>query len=218
VEDAQFIKDEVTKLLSEGIIEPPESPWRPQVLVTKGERHKRRMVDYSQTINRFTGLDAYPLPKIEQVSNLALCSWFSTLDVKPAYYQISINPEDKIYTAFEANGKLCQYRRLPFVVTNGVSAFQRIIDRLISQKKLKRTCAYLDNIIGGTDRRDHDKPCEIASGWGTGPLDLQRGQICHSCPPNWHTQLSSFARSCQARSWTPTSFTLITVAIFRRKS
>ena len=129
------------------------------MLVTKDERHKRRMVvDYSQTINRFTVVDAYPLPKIdEQVNNLAQCSWFSPLDLKSAYYQISINPEDKIYTAFEANGKLYQYWRLPFDGTNGVSAFQRIIDRLISQNKLKGTYAYLDNItIGGTDRRDHD--------------------------------------------------------------
>jgi len=71
----------------------------------------RMVVDYSQTINRFTALGAYPLPKIEeQVNNLAQCSWFSTLDFKSAYYQISINPEDKVYTAFEANGKLYQYR------------------------------------------------------------------------------------------------------------
>jgi len=100
------------------------------VHVTKDERHKRRMVvDYPQTINRFTALDAYLLPKIdEQVNNLAQCSWFSTLDLKSAYYQISISPDDKLYTAFEANGKLNQYQRLPFGVTNAVSAFQRIID------------------------------------------------------------------------------------------
>jgi len=48
VEDAQFIKDEVAKLQSEGIIESSENPWRAQVLVIKDERHKRRMVvDYS---------------------------------------------------------------------------------------------------------------------------------------------------------------------------
>jgi len=54
---------EVSKLLNDGIIEPSYSPWRAQVLVTKDERHKRRMVvDYSQTINKFTLSDAYPLP------------------------------------------------------------------------------------------------------------------------------------------------------------
>ena len=65
--DASFITTEVQKLLHEGVIEPSESPWRAQVLVTKIENHKRRMViDYSQTINRFTELDAYPLPRINE--------------------------------------------------------------------------------------------------------------------------------------------------------
>ena len=64
--DKLFIKEEVRKLLNDGVIEPSYSPWRAQVLVTKNERHKRRMViDYSQTVNRYTLLDAYPLPNID---------------------------------------------------------------------------------------------------------------------------------------------------------
>ena len=135
------------------------APWRAQVLVTKDERHKRRMViDYSQTINRFTGLDAYSLPRIDQqVNQLAKCKWFSTLDVKSAY-QVPLAAEDRSYTAFEADGKLYQYCRLPFGVTNGVSCFQRIIDSVIDDNDLKQTFAYLDNItIGGFDKADHDR-------------------------------------------------------------
>ncbi|KRX78665.1 hypothetical protein T06_15795 [Trichinella sp. T6] len=40
-------------------------PWRAQTLVVTTDNHKKRtMIDYSQTINRFTLLDAYPLAKI----------------------------------------------------------------------------------------------------------------------------------------------------------
>jgi hypothetical protein len=67
-EDQILIAAEVKKLLEEGVIEPSNSPWRAQAFVVKGEHHKPRMViDYSQTINRFTMLDAYPLPKIEEL-------------------------------------------------------------------------------------------------------------------------------------------------------
>ena len=63
-----------------------------------------------------------------------------------------------MYTAFEANGKLYPYRRLPFGVTNGVSAFQRIIDGIISQSGLQRTYINLDKItIGGISKADHDQ-------------------------------------------------------------
>ena len=68
--NAKFIHEEVQKLLADGIIVPSTSPWRAQVLVTKeNQTHKRRMVvDYKQTINRFTKLDAYPLPDTEDIN------------------------------------------------------------------------------------------------------------------------------------------------------
>jgi len=53
--------------------------------------------------------------------------------------------------------ELYQYCRLPFVVSNGVSCFQRIIDSVIADNELKQTFAYLDNItIGGFDKADYD--------------------------------------------------------------
>ena len=84
--------------------------------------------------------------------------WFSTLDLKSAYYQVPLATEDRAYTAFEPDGKLYQYCHLPFGVTNGVSYFQRIIDSVIPDKDLKQTFAYLDNItIGGFDKADNDR-------------------------------------------------------------
>ena len=68
--DKQFIQSEIQKLLMEGIIEPSNSPWRAQVVVTKEENHKKRLViDYSQTLNKYIQLDAYPLPRIDKFMN-----------------------------------------------------------------------------------------------------------------------------------------------------
>nr|CAH8849255.1 unnamed protein product [Trichobilharzia regenti] len=159
-EDESFISTEVNRLLQEGVIEPSNSPWRAQVLVTSNERHKKRMVvDYSQTINRFTFLDAYPLPRIdEMIEKIAQYDIFSTLDLKNAYHQIALKNEDKPYTAFEACGKLYQFCRIPFGVTNGVACFQRIIDELISKEQLTSTFAYIDNVTTcGKTREEHDK-------------------------------------------------------------
>ena len=118
--DKLFIRNEIRKLLNEGIIEPSFSPWRAQVLVTKDERHKRRtVIDYSKTIKRYTLLDTYPLPNIDdQINAITKGTVFSTLDLKSAYSQIPLCPEDRPYTAFEADGQLHQYTPLPFGVTN----------------------------------------------------------------------------------------------------
>ncbi|XP_046864362.1 uncharacterized protein LOC124458379 [Xenia sp. Carnegie-2017] len=87
-EDRAFIATEVSKLLEEGIIEESDSPWRAQVVVTKNERQKKRLViDYSETINKFTQLDAYPMPRIDDtVNTVAQYSVFSTVDRRSAYH------------------------------------------------------------------------------------------------------------------------------------
>ena len=127
-------------------------------MVTPEGRHKRRMVvDYSQNINEFTLLDAYPLPRIEDIVNdIAKYSVFSTLDLKSVYYQIPISDEYKCYTAFEANGKLYQFCRMPFGLTNTVASFQHIIDDLIVSYSLTDTFPYLDDVtIGGRAQQEH---------------------------------------------------------------
>ena len=161
--DRTFIAAEVEKLLEAGIIEESRSPWRAQVLVTGGQHQKRRMViDYSRTINRFTELDAYPLPNISSMArSIAEYSIYSTFDLKSAYHQLPIKEEEKKFTAFEANGKLYQMCRVPFGVTNGVSCFQRTIDRVIQNENLKDTYAYVDNItVCGKDKETHDANVE----------------------------------------------------------
>ena len=67
--DQIFIHQEINRLLQEQIIEPSNSPWRAQVVVSRQRSKPRLVVDYSETINKFTYLDAFPLPNIEDLVN-----------------------------------------------------------------------------------------------------------------------------------------------------
>ena len=120
-----------------------------------GNQKKRLTVDYSETINRFTLLDAYPLPRINEMAQYRV---FSTIDLKSAYHQITLREEDKPYTAFEADGGLYQFCRVPFGVTNGVAVFQRQMDSFVEENSLSGTFPYLDNItICGRNEIEHDE-------------------------------------------------------------
>ncbi|GFV79415.1 retrovirus-related Pol polyprotein from transposon opus [Trichonephila clavipes] len=163
VEDNIFMALEVQKLLQEGVIEPSNSPWRAQAFVIRGENHKPRMVvDYSQTINKYTLLDAYPLPKIEEVIlKISKNKVFSKIDLQSAYHQIPIQDSERHYTAFEACGKLCQFLRVPFGVINGVACFQRVIDKIIEDEGFTLTCAFIDDVtVCGKDQKEHDDNLE----------------------------------------------------------
>ena len=102
--DKKFIKEEISRLLEKGIIEPSHSSWRSQVLITEDENRKKRVfIDYFQTIKRFTHLDAYPLPRIDKLVNkVAKSKYCSTVDLKSVYYQVPLATEDQKFTAFEA--------------------------------------------------------------------------------------------------------------------
>ena len=113
------------------------------------------VVDYSQTINRFTQLDAYPLPKIENlVNNIAKYKVFSTVDLHSAYHQIPLDPSER-HTALESHGKLYQFRRIPFGVTNEVACFQRKMDEFIKSNNINDCFACLENVTfcGATHRK-----------------------------------------------------------------
>jgi len=154
-----FVNSEVTRMLQEDIIQESRSPWRAQSFVVKRDNKLRLVVDYSQTINKFTALDAYPMPRINDiVQNVASNSVFTTIDMKEAYHQIPLKTKDFQLTAFEASGRLYEFKRLPFGCTNAVPIFQRTINDFIEKNRLARTYAYLDDIIiGGRTQEEHDR-------------------------------------------------------------
>ena len=62
------------------------------------------------------------------------------------------------FTAFEVNGRLFEFTRLPFGVTNAVAAFQREMTAFVRRHNLKRTHPYLDDvIIGSRSEEEHQK-------------------------------------------------------------
>ena len=119
-------------------------------------------IDYSGTVNRSTFLDAYPLPRIDSlVQSISAYQYYSKIDLQSAYHQIPLHPKDFPFTAFEADGQLYEYVRLPFGLTNAVACFQRVMDQLLKVHGLVDTFAYLDDIIiCGVDRAQHDSNLE----------------------------------------------------------
>ena len=100
--DQSFISSEIQRLLKEDLIERSSSPLRAKPLVVAHENHKKRMViDCSQTINKFTLLDTYPLPRMrDAVNSVAQYRVFLTLDLTCAYHQVELLVVDRQFTAF----------------------------------------------------------------------------------------------------------------------
>jgi hypothetical protein len=156
-EDKQLIADQIAKWLQDDVIAPSHSPWRSQiVLVKKHDGSKRVCIDYKSTINKWTIADAFPIPLMKDLLlEVGKYSWYSSIDMKAAYLQMALPPSDHEKTAFEANGQLYEFRRLPFGVKNGPAAFARTLGALLSD--IPGVHIYFDDIVvGGRTEEEHD--------------------------------------------------------------
>ncbi|GFW24607.1 hypothetical protein TNCV_2404711 [Trichonephila clavipes] len=97
----EILKQEIDRLLSEGIIEECESPYAsPVVLIPKPNGTFRLCIDYRK-LNEITVADTYPLPRMDDLLHQAkLTPFMSTLDLRAGYHQVKAHVEDQDKTAF----------------------------------------------------------------------------------------------------------------------
>ncbi|KFD60433.1 LOW QUALITY PROTEIN: hypothetical protein M514_27390 [Trichuris suis] len=117
------------------------------------------MASASVSRQRFALLDSYPLPRIDSmVHNMAKYKIFSSIDLKSAYHQVLIHPDDKPFTAFEA---MVVYINLHEYCLASRMESPRVIDDFIRREKLEGTFAYLDDVtVYGLSKEDHDRNLE----------------------------------------------------------
>lgn len=143
-----LVRDMVQEMLDSNIVQESSSPYAsPIVLVQKKSGEKRLCVDY-RALNRKTVKDHYPLPRIEdQLDLLAGHEYFITLDLASGYYQIPIAEESISKTAFVTPDGQFEYLRMPFGLVNAPSVFQRTMNKILADAKVKYAIVYMDDIL-----------------------------------------------------------------------
>ena len=145
--------DEVRKHLQEMLaldaIRVSQSPYAsPVVLIRKPNGQIRFCIDFRK-LNSKTKRDAYALPRInEMFDSLYGARWFSSLDIKSAYWQVEVEEANKEKTAFTV-GPLGFYEcnRMPFGLSNAPATFQRLMENCLGDMNMQSCLIYLDDIV-----------------------------------------------------------------------
>ena len=97
------------------------------------------------------------------VNDLSKHRYFSKYDLKNAYHQVPLHPIDRKLSAFEANGKLLQFERIPLGLINAIGAFQHVVTQMINEDKLTGIYPYLDDltVAGNTFEELKDRSMEF---------------------------------------------------------
>lgn len=141
-------KRQISDMLDKGIIRESTSAWSsPIILVKKKNGELRFCVDYRK-LNAVTVGHAHPLPRVDDIfDSLGNSQYFSTLDLKSAYWQVPVAEKDRHKTAFVTQNGLYEFNRMPFGLANAPSTFQRAMDLVLSGLSYIICLCYLDDVI-----------------------------------------------------------------------
>jgi len=144
----KILQEEIRKMLDEGVIQPSKSPWAaPLFLVKKKGGSWRPVIDF-RGLNAVTKNDVYPLPLIDDyVDALGESKYFSTIDLKYGFWQISMHQNSVEKTGFICQEGHFEFRKMPFGLKNAPSDFQRLIDVVLKGMTWKFCLVYIDDVI-----------------------------------------------------------------------
>ena len=103
----------------------------------------------------------YPMPTIEEVSTrLNKARFFTVLDAKNGFWQISLDDRSSILTCFNTPVGRYRWKRMPFGINSAPEVWQRTMNQLV--EGLKGTEVIHDDFLifgcGDTDAEaDHDR-------------------------------------------------------------
>ena len=173
-----MVEKELDRLVQQEILEPVQfADWAaPIVPVLKSDKKSLRICgDFKMTVNSASKLDAYPIPRIEDLfARLSGGVCFSKLDLSQAYLQLELEEDSKQFVVINTHKGLFRYNRLPFGISSAPGIFQRTMESLL--QNIPSVIVYLDDIlIAGQSEEEHLRLLEeVLSRLETAGLRLKR--------------------------------------------
>ncbi|GBG60349.1 hypothetical protein CBR_g4305 [Chara braunii] len=147
-EELTVLRAQFGDLLDKGWIRPSRSPHgAPVLFVRKKNKDLRLCINYHK-LNAQTVKNARPLPRIDDLlERLGGAKYFSKLDLRSGYHQISMRSNDRYKTTFKTWYGHFEWVVMPFGLTNAPTTFQAPMTNNFRAMLDRFVMVYLDDIL-----------------------------------------------------------------------
>ncbi|KII71532.1 Transposon Ty3-I Gag-Pol polyprotein [Thelohanellus kitauei] len=142
------IQEHIKKLLEADIIEPNQSPWASNFVLTKKKDGSFRICSVFRPLNDRTIKNTSPLPRIDDtLDSLREAKYYNSLDLFAGFHQVPVRECDRIKTAFITPHGVFQFKKMPWGLYNAPSTFQEMMNNIMREYIGKFCMVYVDDDI-----------------------------------------------------------------------
>lgn len=142
-----LVETEIQNLVEQGVlVKVHTAEWAtPVVPILKPNNKVRLCGDFKVTINKHLMIDDHPLPTVNELfATMSGGVKFSKIDLRQAYLQMEVRPEDRHLLTLNTHKGLYESTRLMYGIASAPAIFQREIENIL--KDIPGTVVFLDDI------------------------------------------------------------------------
>ena len=140
------IREEVLRMLENGIVRPSNSPWASPVILVKKNCGGTRFCYDARYVNSVTKKDSYTLPRVKDLlRRFRGAKFFSVCDAAAGYWSVPLAEDSIEKTAFITNFGLFEFLVMPFGLTNAPATYQRLMNLVLGNLTWECVSVFVDD-------------------------------------------------------------------------
>ena len=151
------VRAQIDELVRLGVLEETDGGgWASPICLVRKKSGKYRMCADLRRLNAVTRPSSYPVPRIDDTLEvLSGSKMWCVLDMNSAYFQVSIDEQDRDKTTIVTPFGSHRFVRMPFGCRSAPSTCARLLDVVLSDLRPASCVNYFDDVIvHGTDFED----------------------------------------------------------------